>query len=55
MTLLINNKCLNNCMLDSGAGANMMSLKVMEKLGLKSHDLTGMYAVLSPGPYPLMG
>jgi hypothetical protein len=35
MTLLINNKYLNNCMLDSGAGANMMSLKVMEKLGLK--------------------
>jgi hypothetical protein len=35
MTLLINNKFLNNCMLDSGAGANMMSLKVMETLGLK--------------------
>jgi hypothetical protein len=35
MTLLMNNKCLNNCMLDSGAGANMMSLKVMEQLGLK--------------------
>ena len=29
MSLLVNNKCLNNCMLDSGAGANMMSLKVM--------------------------
>jgi hypothetical protein len=27
MTLLINNKCLNNCMLDLGEGANMMSLK----------------------------
>jgi hypothetical protein len=36
MTLLVNNKCLNNCMLDSGVGANMMSLKVMEKLGLKA-------------------
>ena len=36
MILLVNNKCLNNCMLDSGAGANMMSLKVMEKLGLKA-------------------
>jgi hypothetical protein len=35
MTLLINNKYLNNCMLDSGAGANMMSLKVIERLGLK--------------------
>jgi hypothetical protein len=35
MTLLMNNKCLNNCMLDSGVGANMMSLKVMQKLGLK--------------------
>ena len=35
MTLLINNKCLNKCMLDSGAGANMMSLKVIEQLGLK--------------------
>jgi hypothetical protein len=35
MTFLINNKFLNNCRVDSGAGANMMSLKVMEKLGLK--------------------
>jgi hypothetical protein len=35
MTLLMNNKCLNNCMLDLGAGANMMSLKVMQQLGLK--------------------
>jgi hypothetical protein len=30
MTLLMNNKSLNNCMLDSGVGANMMSLKVMQ-------------------------
>ena len=35
MTLLMNNKSLNNCMLDSGAGANMMYLKVMQQLGLK--------------------
>jgi hypothetical protein len=35
MTLLINNKCLNKCMLDSGVGANMMSLKIMQQLGLK--------------------
>jgi hypothetical protein len=35
MTLLINRKLLNNCMLDSGVGANMMPLKVMEKLCLK--------------------
>jgi hypothetical protein len=30
MTLIMNNKSINNCMLDSGAGANMMSLKVMQ-------------------------
>jgi hypothetical protein len=30
MTLAMNNKYLNNCMLDTGAGANMMSLKVMQ-------------------------
>ena len=35
MTLLMNNKWLNNCMLDLGVGANMMSLKVMQQLGLK--------------------
>jgi hypothetical protein len=35
MTLIMNNKSLNNCMLDSGAGANMMSLKVMQQVGLK--------------------
>jgi hypothetical protein len=35
MTLIMNNKSLNNCMLDSSSGANMMSLKVMQRLGLK--------------------
>jgi hypothetical protein len=35
MTLAMNNKYLNNCMLDTGAGANMMSLKVMQQMGLK--------------------
>ena len=35
MTLEMNNKYLNNCMLDTGVGANMMSLKVMHQLGLK--------------------
>jgi hypothetical protein len=30
MTLTMNNKYLNNCMLDTGVGANMMSLKVMQ-------------------------
>jgi hypothetical protein len=35
MTLTMNNKYLNNCMLDTGAGANMMSLKVMQQMGLK--------------------
>jgi hypothetical protein len=33
--LVLNNKSLNNCMLDSGVGANMMSLKVMQQIGLK--------------------
>jgi hypothetical protein len=35
MTLTMNNKYLNNCMLDTGTGANMMSLKVMPQMGLK--------------------
>jgi hypothetical protein len=35
MTLTMNNKYLNNCMLDISAGANMMSLKVMQQMGLK--------------------
>jgi hypothetical protein len=34
MELQVNNKHLNNCMLDSGAGENMISLKVMRQLGL---------------------
>jgi len=34
LTLIMNNKSLNNCMLDSGAGANMMSLKVLQQIGL---------------------
>jgi hypothetical protein len=36
MTLAMNNKNLNNCMLDRGVGANMMSLKVMQQVGLKA-------------------
>jgi hypothetical protein len=35
MTLIMNNKSLKYCMLDLGAGANMMSLKVMQQVGLK--------------------
>jgi hypothetical protein len=35
MTLMMNNKSLNNCMLDIGAGANMMSLKVIRQVDLK--------------------
>jgi hypothetical protein len=31
MMLAMNDKSLNNCMLDTGAGANMMSLKVMRE------------------------
>jgi hypothetical protein len=32
MTLAMNNKYLNNCMLDTGVGANMMYLKVMQQM-----------------------
>ena len=35
MTLIMNNKSLNNCMLDTGVGANIIPFKVMQKLGLK--------------------
>ena len=35
MTLTMNDKKFNNCMLDTSAGANMMSLKVMQQVGLK--------------------
>jgi hypothetical protein len=35
MTLEMNGKSINNYMLDTGAGANMMSLKVMRQVGLK--------------------
>jgi hypothetical protein len=35
MMLAMNGKNLNNCMLDTGVGANMMSLKVMRQVGLK--------------------
>jgi hypothetical protein len=36
ISLQMKNKNLNNYMLDSGAGANVMALKVMRKLGLES-------------------
>jgi hypothetical protein len=36
LSLGINGFRLNNCMLDSGASTNVMSLKVMKQLGLKT-------------------
>jgi hypothetical protein len=36
ITLVVNNLLLHNCMLDSGASTNVMSLKVMDQLGLKT-------------------
>jgi hypothetical protein len=35
VSLLINDLLLHNCMLDSGASTNVMSLKVMNQLGLQ--------------------
>jgi hypothetical protein len=35
MTLIMKNKSLNNCMLDTGVGANIMPSKFMQQLGLK--------------------
>jgi hypothetical protein len=35
ISLQLKNKRLNNCMLDSGADENIMTLKVMTKLGLE--------------------
>jgi hypothetical protein len=35
ISLQMNNKCLNNCMLDSRVGENVMALKVMRQLGLE--------------------
>jgi hypothetical protein len=32
----INGLCLNNCMLDSRASSNVISLKVMEQIGLNT-------------------
>jgi len=36
ISLQVNNKLLNNCMLESGVGAHIMSLKVMRQLGLET-------------------
>jgi hypothetical protein len=36
LSLGMNDLCLNNCMLDFGALVNVMSLKVMEQVGLKT-------------------
>jgi hypothetical protein len=40
-SLLIDDLCLHNCMLDSKSSVNMMSLKVMNQLGM---EFTGPYA-----------
>jgi hypothetical protein len=36
ITLIVNNLLLHNCMLDYGVSTNVMSLKVMNQLGLKT-------------------
>jgi hypothetical protein len=36
ITLVVNNLLIHNCMLDSRASTNVMSLKVMNQLGLKT-------------------
>jgi hypothetical protein len=36
LSLGMNGICLNNCMLDSGASSNVISLKVMKQIGLKT-------------------
>ena len=35
ISLIANDKLLHNCMLDSRASSNIMTKKVMEKMGLK--------------------
>ena len=35
ISLIANDKLLHNCMLDSGASSNIVTKKVMEKMGLK--------------------
>jgi hypothetical protein len=35
LSLLVNDKVLHNCMLDSGASSNVMTKKVMEQLNLR--------------------
>jgi hypothetical protein len=46
LSLGMNGLSLNNCMLDYGASTNVMSLKVMEQLGLKMTDPMETYVVL---------
>jgi hypothetical protein len=48
LSLGMNGLHLNNCMLDSRASTNVMSLKVMEQLSLKTTHLMEMFVVLIP-------
>jgi hypothetical protein len=54
ISLQMNNKLLNNCMLDSGAGENIMSLKVMRQLGLETTRPYINVCGLNLGPFPHM-
>jgi hypothetical protein len=46
ITLVVNNLLLHNCMLDYGASTNVMSLKVMNELGLETTRPYRMYVGL---------
>lgn len=55
MTLLINGKYANNCMIDSGDSINIMPIGVMRDLGLKVDFNYGKFYAMENRSIPIIG
>ena len=55
LTLLINNKLIKNCMIDSGAAVNIMSADVMKEIGLKVDTPFGKCYAMDNRSVPVVG
>lgn len=55
LSVLVNGMKLRNCMIDSGASNTVMSLKIMESLGLKVDTVQGRCCAMDQREVPVIG
>lgn len=55
VTLIVDGKLLNNCMIDLGASSNIMQIEIMKKMGLKINCAYGKCYVIDLREIPVIG